>query len=495
MKKLSLIALLAITLGSLNAQVKSVTLDSIKNIIGGAKIYHTEVTTAATDTFYTRVEVAQSQFFIGTTFSSKWVRHIGSGSNTDIIGYPLVDTLVPSFVRIQCTKDTNKVLLKSNNLQVTPKHKIIAPTISMFSKNATIGGVSETVKFTIGYADSAVLTHIVAASADFAYKSTKTWVVKADGSQIENITGLKENRKFYEKWIIQNSFAITELQDTFHTLGNPKKIWLRTPIDSTKMATPSLNSAICDLKGRAISYGISGTTWATIGGSLVSNVFSLTGIGEEWYTLNITGLTPNTKYTIWVHGKNAKGEDSFQISITTPKYFNPKFFVSTNLVTGVSDGTAEAYASYNVPKGQTANITVGLFAESDSACTQALQDSTYTLPEGTGQLYKKFTGLKPGVYWIWFWGTCTDGQYVLTPAPLKLSIWSAGVWSITTPVSVYPNPCNDFLHLSSSCPYDIYNEKGQIVLKGKSSEIDVSQLPVGKYIFKTGNLTKQFQKN
>lgn len=494
MKKISLIALLAITIGTLHAQVKSVTLDSTKAIVGGGNIHYSVVTTTPTDTFYTKVEVAINASFTSPFQTPYWVRNIGSGSFMDIIGKPLVDTLVLSYVRVIATDDTTKVGTKSNNLSLTPKHQVLKPTIYSVSVNTTTSSMTEQIGYTTGYADSSNIKCEVALDSFYAYQTnSKNWTVFGGTSGFLNytVTGLKDNKQFFTRWTITNSAGLTVIKNSFITISNAAKIWMRKPADTVKVT-----SSTCDIKGRAISYGLTGTVWATISGATVSNIYNLTGVSEEWYTLNITGLTQSKTYNVWVHGKNSKGEDSFLVSITTPKYFNPTFKVTTIMTSASSDGTGEAWASYNVPKGQTANFTVGLFADWDSLCTNTLQDSTYVLGEGTGQLYKRFTGLTPGVYWIWFWGTCSDGQYELLPAPLKLSIWYTGITSVTTPtISVYPNPTTDFLHLSSSCSYHVYNEKGQIVLQGKSSEIDVTQLPVGKYIFKTETFTKQFLKN
>ncbi len=494
MKKISLIALLAITIGSLHAQVKSVTLDSTKAIVGGGNIHYSVVTTTPTDTFYTKVEVAINASFTSPFQTPYWVRNIGSGSFMDIIGKPLVDTLVLSYVRVIATDDTTKVGTKSNNLSLTPKHQVLKPTIYSVSVNTTTSSMTEQIGYTTGYADSSNIKCEVALDSFYAYQTnSKNWTVFGGTSGFLNytVTGLKDNKQFFTRWTITNSAGLTVIKNSFITISNAAKIWMRKPADTVKVT-----SSTCDIKGRAISYGLTGTMWATISGATVSNIYNLTGVSEEWYTLNITGLTQSKTYNVWVHGKNAKGEDSFALSITTMKYFNPTFSVSTIMTSASSDGTAEAWASYNVPKGQTATVTVGLFEESDSACTQALKDSTYNLGEGTGQLYKRFTGLTPGVYWIWFWGTCSDGQYELTPAPLRLSIWNVGIASLTTPaISVYPNPTTDFIHTTSFGPYSIHTVTGQIVQIGNGSDINVSNLKPGTYIIKTESGFARFLKN
>ncbi len=54
-------------------------------------------------------------------------------------------------------------------------------------------------------------------------------------------------------------------------------------------------------------------------------------------------------------------------------------------------------------------------------------------------------------------------------------------------LTIYPNPVSDFLIVQSSfinAPFNIVNTEGVIVLKGKvNSQIDVSELPNGIYVF------------
>ncbi len=498
MKKIILITLLVIATGTLNAQVKSVTLDSTKAIVGGGNLYYSIVTTQALDTFYTKVEVSSDQIFNTPFQTPYWVRHIGSGSFMETIGKPLVDTLVLSYVRVIATDDTTKGGTTSNNLSVTPKHKVAKPSIYSVSRNTTTSGMTEQVGYNTGY-DNCEIKCEVALDASYLYKTNiQTWIIKSGvvGFQSYNVSGLKDNKKFWIRWTITNSNGSYQIKDTFWTISNAKKIWLRKPADTVKVT-----SSTCDIKGRAISYGLKGAVWATISGTTISNIFSLTGIGEEWYDLKITGLTQSKTYTVWIHGKNGLGEDSFALSMATMKYFNPTFSVSTIMASASSSGIGEAWASYNVPKGQTANITVGLFADWDSLCTRTLQDSTFDLTEGSGQLYKSFPNLSPGTYWVWFWGTCSDGQYEVDPKPLAMNLWNVGIKKAEKlKISVYPNPTNDFIHLRSSDPYSIYTDMGQIVQTGTdSSIIDVRQLKPGIYIIKTESVKQsgvaRFEKN
>jgi hypothetical protein len=70
-------------------------------------------------------------------------------------------------------------------------------------------------------------------------------------------------------------------------------------------------------------------------------------------------------------------------------------------------------------------------------------------------------------------------------------------------LSVYPNPAGDYINvktdpLSKSSTYTIFDQLGQIVLKGKinreNTMVNISKLPIGIYTFSTDNDSQQKMK-
>lgn len=476
MKKSILAVILAVTFGSLaNAQVKSVTMLSAKSIIEAAEITHADTTVSANDVYWTRIEVASDQKF-SSSFFTKWVMRTGIGTFTDVIYAPLVYVGVSSFVRVQATSDTLGVTLKSIDRVVTPKHTLENPTIYYSSKNPTVNGIIEQMGYKTGYADSAIITHDYALDKDFVYKSNpKKWKVYADGFLSDTLSGLKDYKKFWDRWIITTYFGSKTLNDTFWTLQKSKTPWLAKPADTVRVT----NSTI-EIKSRTICYGSTGTLWATINGITVTSILPLSGVGQEYYRLLITGLAQNTTYTVCIHVKTAIGIDSFFVTKTTDKFVNPSFTLYTSAVKA-NPSKIQAWAVYNVPAGKTATISVGLFDENDSLCTGAMQDSTYVVSQGTGTLYKTWK-VAPGTYWAWFWGTCSDGQYMLDPKPMKVKVTQvAGINEFKTQkISVYPNPAKDWLYSSENIT--LFNSLGEKV--GSGTQIFIENLPSGFYFYK-----------
>ncbi|MCC6323812.1 hypothetical protein IT400_03405 [Candidatus Nomurabacteria bacterium] len=490
MKKAILAVILAVTFGSLSAQVKSTTMISAKSIIGAAVITHYDSTTSKSDVYWTRIEVAQKSNF-PSSFFSVWTKRIGSGTFVDIIGYPLVDTLTSSYVRVEVTDDTTKAGKISLDRIVTPKHKLVLPDLYSVKKVQGITSYTEQMSFNLGYADSCTIRRYYALNKEFVNKSApKYWKFYKDGSVIDTITGLKDQRKFWIWWTITTYFGSKEIIDTFWTNGAPKKIWLRKPLIDTTITSSSIT-----FKGSAISFGLTGTIWVT--GFKAGNPtppLVINGVGEETYSLTISGLSPKTTYTnIWIHGSNTLGQDSFMVGgITTDDYINPTLSIVTSN-TYIHSGFVEAWATYNVPKGTIATISAGVF--SDSLCTSALQDTTYKVSQGVGTLHKIWY-LKPGTYYVWFWGNSTDGQYVNIPQPKKVVIkFGLGITDFKkSKISVCPNPAINFLNVPSNDLYVITDMTGRTLQTINGPVINIENLLPGNYMIRTGNSFARFEK-
>ncbi len=102
----------------------------------------------------------------------------------------------------------------------------------------------------------------------------------------------------------------------------------------------------------------------------------------------------------------------------------------------------------------------------------------------------------------WLLSAWYDGQDDGTGAGghiwMKLSPSTNTMQFRTSPVStltgkkniLYPNPATNEIYINQATDYTIYNQQGQWVKKGNSSQgeaVDIAQLPVGNYLLKTAN--------
>jgi hypothetical protein len=60
-----------------------------------------------------------------------------------------------------------------------------------------------------------------------------------------------------------------------------------------------------------------------------------------------------------------------------------------------------------------------------------------------------------------------------------------GIEVIELETLVYPNPTTDKIILSSTVDYKLFSLKGELILEGNASSIEVSQLSKGVYILNT----------
>lgn len=65
-----------------------------------------------------------------------------------------------------------------------------------------------------------------------------------------------------------------------------------------------------------------------------------------------------------------------------------------------------------------------------------------------------------------------------------------------TPFVYYPNPATTFINANCVNGYQIYNAVGQLLLESNqnTNQIDISSLPVGVYVLKTGGQVGKFVK-
>ncbi|MEA3399333.1 MAG: T9SS type A sorting domain-containing protein [Patescibacteria group bacterium] len=472
-----------------NAQVKSVTMIKAESLVDSAVITHQDSTVGATDTFYRRIAVANDVTFT-SPFYTKAVITYGDGEYSDCITAPLVTTGVQSFVRVELSDDSLFANpLVSNSRIVKPREKTTLPSLTLLNKNPNTSGIVQKIKYTVGHCDSAIVTRIIALDQNFNYISnTKIWSKKLDGEIGDTIRGLKDEKEFFVKWIVANSMGTDTLQYSFQTLPINKPPWIKKQIDSIKITETTIS-----FKGSVITYGLIGEVWASYDG-IKSAKISTTGIGEENYSISLTGLNTKTNYLIKVFVKNSMGTDSFNAGkIQTKDPVISEVFTLKTSGANVYPSRIEVLGEYNIPDKESAEINCGVFAENDSNCTIALQAKKTIENSGIGQLVTEFD-LETGTYWVWYWGTCSDGQFVLNPAPVKVIVKQTGIEEINEKSLVYPNPASNFIKVPSLGQYHIYDINGQEIKTGQTSgTIHLTELITGNYILKINNESYLFQ--
>lgn len=452
--------------------------------INSVSITHHDSTTAPTDIFWTRDEVSANTSF-STSFFTPWVKHTGSGTSIDILTSPLVTAGVTSFVRVIASNDTlSSVVIKSAIKAVIPKFQPVLATISLLSQNLTTTGNIHKVGFTIGKDDSAKVQRVLALDSNFVYFTTKSWKVTSDGTIIDTVKGLNSGTKFYVKWIITNSVGSKTIKYDFTTTPMNQKPAINKSLDSL-----SKTSNAIAFKVGANSFGLTGTLWAKCN-TMVSLSFKMMGNGEEKFIIGFNNLVPNTNYAIKIFAQNSMGIDSLDVGVIKTAALATVFKITTSTTSNPIPSGVEARGIFTMPSTNVATITAAIFAGNDSTCTVALQNVTHNY-NTAGTLYEKFTNLPKGGYWVRFYGTCTTGEYDLTPTPVYVKVTEAtGIKEIEKEmISIYPNPTNDFIHinapLKNDYQFNITNMIGQIVksniLKGGEKEINVSELPTGIY--------------
>jgi len=153
----------------------------------------------------------------------------------------------------------------------------------------------------------------------------------------------------------------------------------------------------------------------------------------------------------------------------------------TNVTANIGPSTATIGATYGVPSG-----VINLYFDyaTDSNFTVPLDAKTTYNVSGSGTASQTFSGLSIGTYWGRIQGVYNNK---LVSQKIQFTITTVGINDATQKlsISVYPNPCIDFISVPSSGNYTITSITGQKITEGfldQSNSLDVKNLKSGMYI-------------
>lgn len=181
---------------------------------------------------------------------------------------------------------------------------------------------------------------------------------------------------------------------------------------------------------------------------------------------------------------------------------NDEFHIDNNEMITISYW-ARATASGKLLTPFVQDVTTGnskFFTQVSLTTNFTRYSSTFAVDQGTSDRYKiKFRGFATA--WIYLdkvqvgrkdWITLTDmtKQYLDTPTFLPVP-QSAKIKTGIKPIEtkeceVYPNPVSDILNITGNdqtTSYKVFNQLGSLVLSGQGSQVNVSHLTKGLYIF------------
>ena len=210
------------------------------------------------------------------------------------------------------------------------------------------------------------------------------------------------------------------------------------------------------------------------------------GNGIDYWSADITGLTPGKNYVFTAIAINSKGSrlsNSMSHKMgSTPAVWN----YLTNVKADVNGGWVAISCNYYLPNNKTGNLTFDY-----------CEDSLFTFPidwkdiavQGTGIKSWNFAPATTGKYYARV--TLTDYDTINVSKIVPFEILTLGISEKTeNKISVYPNPASNFVTIET-IQYEkvtIWNLFGKNVLSGfTNTQIDVRSLSNGTYTCKVRN--------